>query len=137
MSNKKTIMLSGGFDPLHVGHIKMIQEACNFGNVIIALNSDEWLIRKKGYYLIPFEDRIEIMKAIFGVKKVVKVDDSDDTVINAIIKYRPDIFANGGHRNISNTPEFAICEKFEIETLWGLGGKKIRSSSDIIDRCKI
>lgn len=83
-----------------------------------------------------FEDRCEIIRGLSGVKKVVGVNDSDNTVIDAIEKHRPDIFANGGDRVLSNTPEFGICEKYEIETLWGMGGGKIRSSSDIVNQCK-
>lgn len=136
MSRKKTIMLSGGFDPIHVGHIRMIQEASKFGEVIVVVNSDAWLLRKKGYCFMDFEDRCEIVRSIEGVKKVLSCDDTDDTVIDAIIKYKPDIFGNGGDRFMKNTPEAAICEKYEIETLWGLGGEKIRSSSTIIKKTK-
>lgn len=129
---KKTVMVSGGFDPVHVGHLRMFQEAATLGEVIVVVNSDEWLMRKKGYCFMSFEDRCEIIRGFSCVKKVVGVDDSDDTVIDAIDKYRPDIFANGGDRFAKNTPETSICEKYEIETFWGVGGEKIRSSSELV-----
>jgi len=132
MSKKKTIMVSGGFDPVHVGHLRMFQEAAKFGNLIVVLNSDDWLRRKKGYSFMSFEDRKEIIEGFDCVWKVVGVDDSDDTVIDALHKHRPDIFANGGDRFMKNTPESTICEKLEIETFWGVGGEKIRSSSDLV-----
>ena len=136
MSKKKTIMVSGGFDPVHVGHLRMFQEASKFGNLIVVLNSDDWLVRKKGYSFMSFEDRKEIIEGFDCVWKVVGVDDSDDTVIDALHKYRPDIFANGGDRFMKNTPESTICEKLEIETFWGVGGGKIRSSSDLVKESK-
>ena len=129
-------MVSGGFDPLHVGHLRMIQEASNFGEVIVVVNSDAWLMRKKGYVFMTFDDRCEIIKGITGVKKVVGVDDSDGTVVEAIQTHEPDIFGNGGDRTMKNTPETTICDKLEIETLWGLGGGKIRSSSEIVESAK-
>ena len=132
MPKRKTIMVSGGFDPIHVGHLRMFQEASKFGSVIVVLNSDDWLKRKKGYSFMSFEDRKEIIEAFSCVWKVVSVDDSDDTVVDALHQYQPDIFANGGDRFAKNTPESAICEKLEIESLWGVGGEKIRSSSDLV-----
>ena len=136
MPKRKTIMVSGGFDPVHVGHLRMFQDASKFGSVIVVLNSDEWLQRKKGYSFMSFEDRKEIIEAFECVWKVVGVDDSDDTVVDALHKFHPNIFANGGDRFPKNTPETAICEKLEIETLWGLGGEKIRSSSDLVKESK-
>jgi cytidyltransferase-like protein len=136
MSKRKTIMVSGGFDPVHVGHLRMFQQASQFGKLIVVLNSDDWLARKKGYSFMSFEDRKEIIEGFECVWKVVGVDDSDETVIDALHKYRPDIFANGGDRFAKNTPESTICEKLEIETLWGVGGEKIRSSSDLVKESK-
>jgi len=136
MSKKKTIMVSGGFDPVHVGHLRMFQEASQFGNLIVVLNSDKWLKNKKGYAFMPFEDRKEIIEGFECVWKVVSVNDDDGTVIDALHQYRPDIFANGGDRFMKNTPESTICEKLEIETLWGVGGGKIRSSSDLVKDSK-
>jgi len=130
-AKRKTIMVSGGFDPIHKGHIRMIREAATRGEVIIVVNSDEWLVRKKGYVFMPFEERVEIIQAIKGVRStaVIGIDDSDNTVCEALRIYQPDYFANGGDRTDTNTPEMEICEKLGIEMLWGCGGGKVQSSS--------
>ena len=128
----KTIMVSGGFDPIHVGHIRMIIEAGKYGDVIVVANSDEWLFRKKGYVFMGFNERREIIMAIKGVVDVVPVDDEDGTVCEALRRIKPDYFANGGDRTTNNTPEQSICEELGIEMLWNIGGQKIQSSSDLV-----
>ena len=86
-----TVCVSGGFDPIHKGHVRMIQEAAQFGDVIVIANSDEWILRKKGKYFMTWEERAEILASIKGVSKVVPVDDSDGTVCQLlkIIKIQP------------------------------------------------
>ena len=128
---KKRIMVSGGFDPIHKGHIRMIREAAKKGEVLVIVNSDEWLMRKKGFVFMPFEERVEIIKSIKGVRdtSVIGIDDSDDTVCEALRRFRPHYFANGGDRTNTNTPEMAVCEEFGIEMLWEVGGGKVQSSS--------
>ena len=134
MTNK-IIIVSGGFDPIHVGHIRMIKHASEFGDVIVVANSDDWLIRKKGFYFMPFEQRAEILSQIKGVIRVENVDDSDGTVCKALERIKPNYFANGGDRGKENTPEQNICEKNNIELLWGIGGEyKANSSSSLTDR---
>lgn len=132
-SNKMaTVMVSGGFDPIHGGHIQMIREAAEYGDVIVVANSDEWLMRKKGYVFMTFEERSKILKEIKGVIIVSAVDDSDNTVCNAIRMLRPDFFANGGDRGKANTPEQDVCEELGVQMLWGIGGDyKFNSSSDL------
>lgn len=128
----KTVMVSGGFDPIHAGHIAMIKDAAQHGDVIVVANSDEWLMRKKGFVFMPFEQRREILKEIKGVAIVAAVDDSDGTVCNAIRMIRPDYFANGGDRGKSNTPEQDVCDELGIDMLWAVGGDyKMDSSSDL------
>ena len=128
----KTVMVSGGFDPIHAGHVQMIREAAEYGSVIIVANSDEWLMRKKGYVFMSFEERRLILKEIKGVALVVAVDDSDGTVCEALKKIQPDYFANGGDRGKANTPEQDICEELGIDMLWAVGGDyKLNSSSDL------
>ena len=128
----KTVMVSGGFDPIHGGHVQMIRDAARFGDVIVVANSDEWLMRKKGYVFMSFEERAKILKEIKGVLLVSAVDDSDGTVCDAIRLLRPDYFANGGDRGKTNTPEQDVCEELEVEMLWGIGGDyKFNSSSDL------
>ena len=130
--NKPTVMVSGGFDPVHAGHIRMIRHAAQFGDVIVVANSDNWLFRKKGFVFMEWERRVEILNAIKGVVLVDSVDDADDTVCEAIRRLKPTYFANGGDRGKSNTPEQAVCEELGIELLWGIGGEeKLDSSSEL------
>lgn len=128
-----TVMVSGGFDPVHAGHIKMIRHAAQFGDVIVIANSDNWLYRKKGFVFMDFSQRKEILEAIKGVIVVDSVNDKDGTVCEAIRRHKPDFFANGGDRKKHNTPEISVCEEMGIKLLWGIGGnKKLTSSSELI-----
>tara|TARA_B100000749_G_C18346445_1_gene431332 strand:+ start:170 stop:583 length:414 start_codon:yes stop_codon:yes gene_type:complete len=129
----KTIALSGGFDPVHIGHLRMMQEASTFGRVIIILNSDEWLISKKGYMFMTYDERKEILEGLSCVSEVVSVDDSDSTVCETIERLRPDYFGNGGDRKNDNVPEVELCERLGVKLVWNLGGPKIQSSSDLVD----
>tara|TARA_R110000824_G_scaffold60749_1_gene162147 strand:+ start:691 stop:1128 length:438 start_codon:yes stop_codon:yes gene_type:complete len=139
MSNypyKKTVMVSGGFDPIHVGHVRMIIDASKHGDVIVVANSDEWLFRKKGYTFMGFQERKEILMSIKGVIDVVSVNDEDGTVCSALVEHKPTFFANGGDRTDKNTPEKRICEELGIQMLWNIGGQKIQSSSELVEKTK-
>ena len=133
---KKRIAVSGGFDPVHVGHVRMIQAAAKFGDVIVICNSDAWLKRKKGYSFMPFEERAEILRAFKSVKDVVEANDDDGSVCETLKVLQPDIFANGGDRFNTNTPETQTCKKYDIEMLWGVGGGKVQSSSELVENMK-
>ncbi len=129
-------MVSGGFDPIHIGHVRMILEAAKVGDVIVVLNSDEWLSRKKGFVFMPWCERAEIIESIRGVVSVEHVEDSDNTVCEAIRRLHPDVFANGGDRKQQNTPEIDLCNQMNIELAWNVGGGKIQSSSDLVSASK-
>ena len=131
MSNK-TICVSGGFDPVHIGHLRMIQEAAEYGHVIVIVNSDDWLMRKKGYIFMPFEERCEILRGFAATGETTFVDDTDGTVCEALRRIKPDYFANGGDRKTNNTPEMDVCEELGIAMLWSIGGGKIQSSSNLV-----
>ena len=132
-----TVMVSGGFDPVHAGHIRMIRHAAEYGDVIVIANSDAWLWRKKGFVFMEWERRVEILNAIKGVVLVDSVDDSDGTVCDAIRRHKPTYFANGGDRARTNTPEQSVCESLGVELLWSIGGdEKIDSSSDLAKKAK-
>jgi D-beta-D-heptose 7-phosphate kinase/D-beta-D-heptose 1-phosphate adenosyltransferase len=126
MSN--IILVSGGFDPIHSGHIKLINDASKHGDVVVLLNSDEWLRNKKGKEFLPFSERKIIMQNIKGVIEVIEFNDSDKTCINGIQKAKSHFknniikFANGGYRKNNTTPEKDFCDKNNIETLFGIGG---------------
>ena len=136
--SKKTIAVSGGFDPIHVGHVRMILDAAQYGDVTVILNSDEWLIEKKGYKFMPWEERAEIIRSIKGVVNVVNtLYDTDGSVCNTLRNLKRDIgldyFANGGDRYESNTPEMEVCNELGIGLLWNVGGGKIQSSSTLVE----
>jgi len=137
------VVVSGGFDPVHEGHIYLINEASKlavsqFDSVVIGLNSDEWLTRKKGFFFMSYNERSAVMKAIKGVLKVMPFNDKDGTAIDLLNKIKKEyinhniLFANGGDRGSSNIPE----NKIEgIEYCFGVGGDyKSNSSTDILKR---
>ena len=135
---KNVIIVSGGFDPVHKGHIRMFREAANLGHqVIIGLNSDDWLTRKKGKPFMKWDERAEILESCKFVTQVLSMDDSDDTASD-IIKQVANLyknqdmniyFANGGDRKKGNVPELDVCKDLNVVMLWGIGGGKIQSSS--------
>ena len=138
-AKKNMIILSGGFDPIHKGHIRMFKEASLSGMVVAGLNSDEWLIRKKGKFFMPFVERKEILESIKYIDLVKSFDDSDDTACNLIHKIDIEFsdkynifFGNGGDRTNQTTPEIKFCNDNNIDLIWGLGGGKIQSSSDLL-----
>lgn len=138
---KDIILISGGFDPVHSGHIKLIKDASNYGEIVVLLNSDNWLCEKKGKEFLSFSEREIIMNALKYVIDVISFDDTDKTCIDGIkkasLKYpqKKIIFANGGDRNNSTTPEKLFCENNNIKTIWGIGGDdKSNSSSWILNK---
>ncbi len=131
----KTIVISGGFDPIHPGHIHMIESAREYGEVHIVANSDDWLIRKKGRFYQPWVDRKKILEAY--TPHIHAVDDSDGTVCEALRRIKPDYFGNGGDRTNDNTPELDVCRELGIEPVFGLGGGKYSSSSAINSKQRV
>ena len=137
MRERPVIAVSGGFDPVHIGHIRMILDAARYGDVMVIINSDDWLMRKKGYVFMPWEERAEIMGNIKGVRFVTAVDDNDGTVCEALRRHKPDAFANGGDRKTENTPEMDVCEELGIQMMWAIGGNnKPQSSSWLVNKLK-
>ena len=139
----KIVLVTGGFDPIHSGHISYLTQAKALGNrLVVGLNSDEWLSRKKGKAFLPYKERVAIVEALKVVDWIVEFDDSDDSAINAIDKILSDtmdtvVFANGGDRNNENTPEFLKYKNHpDVEFVFGVGGDKTNSSSWILDEWK-
>jgi D-beta-D-heptose 7-phosphate kinase/D-beta-D-heptose 1-phosphate adenosyltransferase len=112
----------------------MIEEAAKKGRVVVALNSDEWLYRKKGYFFMTWEERAEILRGLRSVWRVYKVDDQDGTVADAIVAVRPTYFANGGDRTSPNEREHYFCRELGVKELFGVGGGKVQSSSALVRR---
>lgn len=133
-------VISGGFDPIHRGHIQLIREAAKLGDVHVLLNSDSWLTRKKGKPFMDFAERKSILEAIGAVKAVHSFDDTDDSCINGLKElslHNPGekiLFCNGGDRTSENIPENNVDG---VTCIFGVGGEyKANSSSDLIAASK-
>jgi glycerol-3-phosphate cytidylyltransferase-like family protein len=128
------VLVSGGFDPLHRGHVALLQGASGYGLVYVALNSDAWLTRKKGYVFQTWAERAEILRECRSVFHVLPVQDDDDTVCSAIMSLQSDYFANGGDRTTPNEKENIACKASGTKQLFGIGGQKVQSSSSLIEK---
>jgi len=136
----KIVLITGGFDPIHSGHIAYINAAKKLGDIlIIGLNSDEWLRRKKGQEFMPWEERATIIEALHNVDRVINFNDGDNSAKDAIRKVRaihPQaqiIFANGGDRTKENIPEMDLFgEILHLEFVFGVGGEDKKNSSSWI-----
>lgn len=141
-------LTSGGFDPLHVGHLRCIQETVYLagdkyrypskypGLVTVLVNCDDFLKAKKGYVFMSLADRMEIIAAIKGVDAVIPwhYTNDDFTVARAIDLIKPKFFTKGGDRtDKTNIPEWEICQQRGCKVVTGVGGKKIRSSSKLVE----
>ena len=143
---KKIIILSGGFDPVHKGHVEMFKAAKFMADqVVVGLNSDDWLARKKGKPFMEFDERKFILESIKHIDYVFGFDDSDDTACDIIRKvnqlYNTDntvqvFFGNGGDRTNETTPEMKYCKQNGVGLLFEVGGGIIQSSSDLIANSK-
>ncbi len=135
---KKVVMVSGGFDPIHIGHIRYMQEARKLGDkLIVVLNNDNWLKKKKGKEFMPEGERKEIIEAIAGVDEVIisghSKNTTDKSVCAEIMRIKPHIFANGGDRFAEDIPEFKLCSELGIQMVFNVGkGGKVRSSTRLL-----
>jgi len=138
---KTIVVVSGGFDPVHSGHIKLIKEARMLGDMlIVGINSDEWLARKKGRAFMPWQERLAVLNNLKPVDEVYTFDDDDGTACHLLHQVRAHyplsriIFANGGDRTRENIPEMTIPG---VEFVFGVGGTdKANSSSWILQEWK-
>ena len=140
----KLAIVSGGFDPVHVGHIELFERAKSLADdLIVIVNTDEFLTNKKGEPFMPLKERMTIIQALKPVKLTIKSIDKDQTVCDSVKfvnemykkKYDEIMFCNGGDRTSGeNTPEHKICEEIGVKTVYGLGDK-IQSSSWLFGRC--
>lgn len=138
---KTFVLVTGGFDPLHRGHIAYFEAAAKLGDaLIVGLNSDEWLQRKKGKHFMDFDDRRAVLESLRMVDEVMAFDDRDGSARDAIERcldwypYVNLVFANGGDRTEQNIPEMTIEDK-RLTFEFGVGGvEKLNSSSAILER---
>lgn len=135
---KKIVLITGGFDPIHSGHISYIQAAKKLGDLlIVGVNSDDWLSRKKGRNFMPLTERANILRNIKGVDFVIDFPDKDNTANQAIWMVRQSypqdqiIFANGGDRTQTNIPEMGFKDD-NLEFVFGVGGEDKKNSSSWI-----
>ena len=134
---KNIVVVSGGFDPIHSGHIAYFKAAKALGDqLVVGINSDEWLIRKKGKAFMPIHERQAVVQSIKYVDYVIRFDDNDDSAIlllKLVKQTWPNdkiIFANGGDRNESNNREISVED---VKFVYGVGGSmKLNSSSKIL-----
>ena len=139
MENKIISVVSGGFDPIHPGHIMMMKECLEFSNfLIVGVNSNKWLIDKKGNFFMDIQHRIYVVDSLKVVNEAMEFEDDEMGSANNLLiqvrnKYPNEkiIFANGGDRNLENIPEMT---EEGVQFLFGIGGNfKKNSSSSILD----
>lgn len=148
MKKKIVVAVSGGFDPIHVGHVRLFHEAKALGDeLVVILNNDHWLQKKKGHVFMPQEERKEVIEALRDVDRVVLTGHAGNpenmSVCHELEELRPDIFAQGGDRTkedgqnpeSSQTPEVVLCERLGIKIVHGVGhGGKVQSSSWLLKK---
>jgi D-beta-D-heptose 7-phosphate kinase/D-beta-D-heptose 1-phosphate adenosyltransferase len=137
---KKVSLVTGGFDPIHSGHISYFERAKDLSNyLVVGINTNEWLTRKKGQYFLPWIERAEIIRHLDMVDAVISWDDSDDSALGAIAKCleisEKVVFCNGGDRTKTNIPEaMGYADDPRVEFQYGTGGEdKMNSSSWILN----
>ena len=136
---KIVVAVSGGFDPVHTGHIQLFEEAKKLGDeLIVILNNDNWLKKKKGFFFINVKERKQIIEAIKWIDKIVITkhgpNSQDMSVKKELAKIKPDIYANGGDRTKDNIPEIGLCKRLGIKMVFNVGGGKIQSSSWLLKK---
>ncbi len=137
--NRIIVLTSGGFDPLHIGHVRLFKEAKELGDhLIVLINNDNWLMLKKGFVFMPQEERKEIIESIKWVDEVRftthEPGTQDISICKDLKSIKPDIFAKGGDRHDGNIPETPVIEELKIKVVNNVGGGKIQSSSWLVDR---
>ena len=149
--SQKIVMVSGGFDPIHPGHTRLFEGAKKLGSkLVVVINNDNWICRKKGHGFMSAEDRAEVISSFLYVDEVIisshkrhLKSPKDMSVCRELLKLRPHVFVNGGDRNKRDAAnpesslhhEVALCKKLGIKMVYNVGrGGKIRSSSELLKK---
>ena len=138
--DKIIVAVSGGFDPIHIGHVRMFEEAKALGDeLVVILNNDNWLKKKKGYAFMSEEERKEVIEGLRAVDRVIitkhEPDTNDPSVCKELYELKPHIFANGGDRKEDNIPEVTVCKEIGCEMIFNIGkGGKVQSSSWLLKK---
>lgn len=135
-------MVSGGFDPVHIGHVRLFNEAKKLGDeLVVVINNDNWLHLKKGFVFMPEHERKEIVEAFDAVDRVLLSSHTKDTkdisITEDILRLRPHVFAKGGDRNVGNipSPEVVVCNEIGCVIINDVGfGGKVQSSSELVKK---
>lgn len=135
----RTVAISGGFDPVHIGHIHLISGAKALGDrLVVILNNDNWLKKKKGFAFMNQAERKAVLLAMRGVDDVIITshpeNPEDMSVCKELENLKPGIFANGGDRHAGNVPEYDLCERLGIQMAFNVGGEKAQSSSELVNK---
>ena len=137
---RRVIVTSGGFDPLHIGHLRCIQQSKQTDRdiLVVIVNSDGFLTRKKGKPFMPLAERMEIIDGLRDVDFVTTWDDGSQTVVGALEILKPNVFTKGGDRSSADkVPEAEVCDRIGCVIRYGVGGTdKVQSSSDLIKGSK-
>lgn len=132
------VAVSGGFDPTHIGHVNLFKNARKLGDkLVVILNNDNWLMKKKGYVFMPEKERKKLLEAIRYVDRVVLTEHPKNPPYRhigfTIRKVKPNIFCNGGDKGITNEFEVAACKAVGCKMVARVGGGKVQSSSWLVD----
>jgi D-beta-D-heptose 7-phosphate kinase/D-beta-D-heptose 1-phosphate adenosyltransferase len=134
----KRVVVCGGFDPLHIGHVRYINEAKKLGDhLTVVINGDSFLLRKKGFAFMPAAERLEIIQALGAVDRAFVFDSDKDDTIGALATMQFEVFAKGGDRTgPENIPEWPYCVEHGVEVVTNVGGGKVQSSSELTKNIK-
>ena len=149
-NKERVVAVSGGFDPLHIGHVRLLRAARALGDrLVVIMNNDNWLMAKKGFVFMPQEERVELLRKFPFVDNVVltshRKDDPDRSVVRTLKEVKPDIFANGGDRDPKDAKKKSsslnldqtFCRENGIELIFNVGeGGKVQSSSWMINAAR-
>lgn len=130
----KTVVASGYFNPLHIGHLHYLRAARSLGDKLTVIVNNDKQCQLKGSIFMNEQERMEIVRSVNVVNDVVLSIDTDESVCQTLNLLKPAVFAKGGDSTPDNIPELSLCRKLGIKTVFGVGGDKIQSSSNLLHK---